>query len=260
MCRYPRVSATNVAVSGRATEREPKSVGAVFDIRKGIETRRRRKTPRAPERRGGSGNPICHYVASESFEGWGNAMSGRMLRHPTYRVTENSEGRRLRRIAAPPDSLSVLARGQGVVNRCDAVARNAPRPTHRRIRPTGEAIRLGSPCASEVARSRKRPGEQRPGRDVKYRRPAVRLLVRQKPLGARRDRLATAGRGKRREGLTARRVRERRSGGARLRREKPKRVSSMKQGCADVEDETLESVRNAEEGGHSGLGPRGSAS
>jgi len=69
-------------------------------------------------------------------------MSGRMLRHPTYRPTEYSEGRRLRRIAAPPDSLSVLARGQGAVNRCDAVARIAPRPTYRRIRPFVEAIRL----------------------------------------------------------------------------------------------------------------------
>jgi len=39
VCHDLRVVITNVAVSGRATEREFKSVGAVFEPRKGIETR-----------------------------------------------------------------------------------------------------------------------------------------------------------------------------------------------------------------------------
>jgi hypothetical protein len=39
VCHDLRVVITNVAVSGRASEREFKSVGAVFEPRKGIETR-----------------------------------------------------------------------------------------------------------------------------------------------------------------------------------------------------------------------------
>jgi hypothetical protein len=61
------------------------------------ETRRRRKTPRAPERRGGSGQSDSRYVASECFEEWGNVTRGGSFRRSTARSLNPSKERQLRR-------------------------------------------------------------------------------------------------------------------------------------------------------------------
>lgn len=133
------------------------------------ETRGRWKTPRAPERRGGSGEPNSRYIASESFEKWNNATRGKLLRQLTYRATEYSGGRRLRRIAAPPSQLCFFARrGHLIQRRVMAVARRAPRPSYGLIRQHGVAIRIDS--WRKLGRdARKRPREQRPRPSVKYR-------------------------------------------------------------------------------------------
>jgi hypothetical protein len=66
-------------------------------------TRRRRKTPGALERRGGSGEPDSRYVASECFEEQGNVRRGGSLSRSTVRSLNPSKEKGFAAFAAPPN-------------------------------------------------------------------------------------------------------------------------------------------------------------